>query len=108
MTTCIFPTERIGNTSLHGYIHANFDELVNLFGWPHYFEPRNGNKVQCEWGFEAEDGTVFTIYDWKEYETHPSDISKWHIGGHSVSALLLIKDLIPEGSPMSVSYYVGY
>ena len=55
MTTGIYPTELISETSLQGYIHANFDELVNLFGEPHYFEPHNGDKVQCEWDFEAEE-----------------------------------------------------
>ena len=104
MTTGIYPTELIGGTSLHGYIHANFDELVNLFGEPHYFEPHNGDKVQCEWDFEAEDVTVFTIYDWKEYGTHPSDVREWHIGGRSAAVLLLVKSLIPEGSSMSVGY----
>jgi len=29
---------------------------------------------------EFEDGTVATIYDWKEYET-PMGLYRWHIGG---------------------------
>jgi DNA-binding ferritin-like protein len=31
---------------------------------------------------EFEDGTVATIYDWKEYQT-PMGLYHWHIGGRN-------------------------
>jgi hypothetical protein len=33
---------------------------------------------------ETEDGTIFTVYDWKEYRKLNEDEDiEWHVGGHS-------------------------
>jgi len=64
-------------TSLQGYVTAYYHELVEVFGEP---DLTNGDKVTAEWCLEFEDGTVATIYDWKEYET-PMGSYRWHIGG---------------------------
>jgi hypothetical protein len=33
---------------------------------------------------ETEDGTVFTVYDWKEYRPLKEDEEvEWHVGGYS-------------------------
>jgi hypothetical protein len=33
---------------------------------------------------ETEDGTIFTVYDWKEYRRlGENEMIEWHIGGHS-------------------------
>jgi hypothetical protein len=91
--TNITPIDNIGGTSLQGYINASFDELVDMFGEPHYFEPYTGDKVQCEWSFKTNNGIVFTIYDWKEYGTHPHDVTSWHIGGYDKKAELTVLEL---------------
>jgi len=60
VTEELIPTEEIGGTSLMGYVHTSYDDLVAVFGEPHFYEPGTDDKVQCEWGFEY-DGEVFTI-----------------------------------------------
>jgi predicted dehydrogenase len=63
-------------TSLQGYVRTTYAHLVALFGEP--MGP--GDKTTAEWILEFDDGTVATIYDWKELET-PMDVYNWHVGG---------------------------
>jgi hypothetical protein len=44
---------------------------------------------------EFEDGTVATIYDWKEYET-PTGKYRWHIGGKDGMAVGAVMDAFKE------------
>jgi len=77
----------IERTSLKGYVIASFDELVDAFGAPDDGpDDRTGDKVTCCWRLQFEDGTVATIYDWKEQET-PYHRYHWHVGGKSATAL---------------------
>jgi hypothetical protein len=65
-------------TSLQGYVQAYYHQLVEVFGEPE----GGGDKTTVEWCLQFEDGTVATIYDWKEYET-PMGLYHWHIGGRN-------------------------
>ena len=65
-------------TSLQGYVQAYYHQLVEVFGEPE----AGGDKTTVEWCLSFEDGTVATIYDWKEYDT-PTGLYHWHIGGKS-------------------------
>lgn len=77
----------IQGTSYKGIIRAYYHELVEVFGEPdHGPNGRDLDKVTCEWDLEFEDGTVATIYDWKEPET-PFGLYDWHIGGKSFDAV---------------------
>ena len=72
-----FTTEADANrTCLQGYVEAYYHQLVEVFGEP----DGGGDKTTVEWCLQFEDGTVATIYDWKEYET-PMGLYHWHIGG---------------------------
>lgn len=78
-----FTTDADANmTSLQGYMQAYYHQLVEVFGEPE----GGGDKTTVEWCLEFEDGTVATIYDWKEYET-PMGKYNWHIGGRSQKAV---------------------
>lgn len=81
-------------SSLQGYIHATYDELVEAFGEPQ-FGPDTGDmddKVTCEWEIELE-GQECRIYDWKEYTgVTPRDRYEWHIGGRDRDAERLVHD----------------
>ena len=80
----------INGTSLKGYVIATYDELFDAFG-----EPDDGpndlaaDKVTCCWRLQFEDGTVVSIYDWKESET-PLHRYDWHIGGKNSQAVDLV------------------
>jgi hypothetical protein len=80
----------INGTSLKGYVVTTFDELVEVFGapddGPDDFE---ADKVTCCWRLQFEDGTIATIYDWKERST-PYYRYDWHIGGKCNQAVDLV------------------
>ena len=82
----------MGGTSLQGYVdgQVGFPRLVEIFG-----EPLGaGDKTLAEWVVRFEDGTIATIYDWKNYGMRREDVTSWHIGGHDKRAADLINDLI--------------
>ena len=78
-------------TSLQGYMRATYDQLVARFGQP----DGGGDKTTVEWCLEFEDGTIATIYDWKEYET-PMYAYDWHIGGLSKMAVFAVKQAFKQ------------
>ena len=61
---------------------ASVNELIEKFGNPTYNHPENyDDKVTREWELELSDGTLFTIYDWKEYRYFDDDEKiSWHVG----------------------------
>ncbi|CAB4133861.1 hypothetical protein UFOVP263_27 [uncultured Caudovirales phage] len=86
----------INGTSLQGYIQANYYDLVELFG-----EPNSGDeyKIDAEWDILFEDGTVATIYNWKDGKNYcgsdgfpVDDITDWHIGGFNKEAVIHVID----------------
>jgi hypothetical protein len=89
-----FITEADANrTCLQGSVPAYYHELVAVFGEP----DGGGDKTTVEWCLEFEDGTVATIYDWKEYET-PMGLYHWHIGGHNKRAVHAVISTLKETS----------
>lgn len=90
------------NTSLVGHLGpVPLSVLYEVFG-----EPSEGDqyKTTAEWRLRFEDGTVATIYDWKESSLYDSAAPSpeellhddyagidWHVGGKSVRALELVK-----------------
>ena len=73
-------------TSLQGYVQAYYHQLVAVFGEPE----GGGDKTTVEWCLQFADGTVATIYDWKESET-PMGQYRWHIGGKNSRAVGLVQ-----------------
>jgi len=66
-------------TYLQGSIRSSFAALVARFGEPNC--GGDGEKVQAEWILVAEDGSVATIYDWKE-TVSITEVTEWNVGGH--------------------------
>lgn len=89
----------IGNTSLQGYVQANFSDLVELFG-----TQMDGDeyKTDAEWWVKFDDGVVATIYNYKdginymgEEEGIPTEeITNWHVGGKTNEAFRRVKSLL--------------
>lgn len=87
------PTSDINGTSLQGEVRTTRDKLVAAFGEPNL--PGDDYKVSTEWGILFEDGTVATIYDYKEtsrYDpSYPDELDPsfddWHVGGFSQAAV---------------------
>ena len=75
MKFVVYP--EVDMTSLQGYVTSTYDDLVRVFGEPQY---QSDGKVTCEWNSKFADGTVATIYDYKEGTT-PKGVYDWHVGG---------------------------
>ena len=91
-------------TSLNGYVTANYNDLVRVFGEPTYKAEESGgmDKVWTEWELELEVADEFsledpdashfvtaTIYDWKEYGPDVARSAynyRWNVGGFDYEA----------------------
>ena len=80
-------------TSLQGYVQAYYHQLVAVFGEPE----GGGDKTTVEWVLAFADGTIATIYDWKEYET-PMGLYSWHIGGRGQKAVDRVTSTFKQGA----------
>lgn len=88
---------RLNGTSLQGYIDISYKELVDKLGKP---QDGDGYKVDAEWIVEFEDGTVATIYNYKDGKnyngssgTPKTKIRDWHIGGANPEAAIKVQEL---------------
>jgi hypothetical protein len=55
----------------------------------------DGYKTRAEWEGKTSDGTVFTIYDWKESQPIV-DVTQWHIGGRDDDAVRVVSEIVNE------------
>ena len=86
-------TTNVGGTFLQGYIKATYEQLLKAFGEPH--DPDGDTyKTDVEWAFEFADGTVATLYNWKNGKNYLgaeglelNDIYEWNVGGNSDKAV---------------------
>ncbi len=86
---------------LVGYVDADYNTLVKAFGKPTSQTPSGDDKVRIEWYIEFTDGTVATVYDWKNYGKSVNWVKKncteWHIGGnneHATNKVLAVVDAV--------------
>ena len=90
---------RFVSTWLQGYVEINYDTLVEVFGPQH--NNGDGYKVDAEWDLMFSDGTIATIYNWKNGKNYDEDdglevseITEWHVGGISKLALTRVQEAI--------------
>ena len=86
-------TENIGGTSLQGYIKAPYEKLLEVFGAPNS-KLCDNYKTDVEWAFEFDDGTIATLYNWKNGKNYLgdeglelNDIYEWNVGGFNEKAV---------------------
>jgi hypothetical protein len=103
----------ISGTSGKGSFICEYKTLVKVLGQP---EEGDEYKTQAEWDIEYKDGTVTTIYDWKQGKCYlgeegiePKEVIEWHVGGNEeTKSLEHLKDLfISKGYGISKSRFVG-
>ncbi|MAG28130.1 hypothetical protein CMI47_21610 [Candidatus Pacearchaeota archaeon] len=94
----------VNGTCYMGSISASYSMLVEKFGHPNTgWDP----LTDVEWHIEFEDGSVATIYNWKdgfnycgEDGSPVEDIKHWHIGGHSPAIESWINDYVLNAWPV--------
>jgi len=87
----------LDGTSFHGAtISATLADLQIILGAPNHTSDHH-DKVQNEWEMELEDGTIFTVYDWKEYRRYTDkELIEWHIGGMDQKDTFVAQDTLVE------------
>lgn len=93
-----------GGSGYIGNVDAGYDELCDLFGAP---SGGDGYKVDAQWRVRFEDGTVASIYNYKDGINYNGQngvpvekIRDWHVGGVKESAHRRVQiaiDLYREG-----------
>jgi hypothetical protein len=82
----------VNGTYLQGHITCSYNTLCEVFGHP---TGGDGYKTRAEWEGKTSDGTVFTIYDWKESQPIV-DVTQWHIGGRDDDAVRVVSEIVNE------------
>lgn len=90
---------RLANhTFLQGSIIESYQNLVHVFGRP---LEGDGYKTDAEWIIQFDDGTIATIYNWKNGYSYcgpdglpVESITDWNIGGHTSDAVLKVKEAL--------------
>jgi hypothetical protein len=74
-------------TSFHDtVINTTVNKLIKAIGKPYMHKNLGDDKINFEWRMELEDGTVFTVYDYKEYRKLDLDeLIEFHIGGFNAN-----------------------
>ena len=87
----------LDGTSFHGAtFSATLADLQVILGAPNSGGDHH-DKVQNEWELELEDGTVFSVYDWKEYRRYTDkETIEWHIGGMNLKDTFVAQDTLVE------------
>lgn len=88
----------IDGTHLQGYVNATYDKLLDVFGLP---LDGDGYKVDAEWGIRFDDGTVASIYNWKNGKNYcgpegldVDQITEWHVGGLFKESVRLVQQVL--------------
>lgn len=73
-------TDFPSGSSLRGFLPrpTSYARLVEVFGEPTF--RGDLDKVQAEWVLRFADGTIATIYDYKDCVA-PEQVTDWHVGG---------------------------
>jgi len=87
----------LDGTSFHGAtFSATLADLQIILGAPNHTSDHH-DKVQNEWELELEDGTIFSVYDWKEYRRYTDkETIEWHIGGMNQKDTFVAQDTLVE------------
>lgn len=91
----------VNGTCLQGYLHCSYKQLTKAFGEPGLSD---GYKTDAEWIVRFDDGTVASIYNWKNGKNYcgpeglnTEDITEWNIGGHSARSEALVRFVVLGG-----------
>jgi hypothetical protein len=81
-------------SSLQGYLPkpTTFEELAGMLGEP----LPAGDKTLAEWVVRFGDGTVATVYDYKNRGMRREALVSWHVGGFGPRAAELMAEALED------------
>jgi hypothetical protein len=87
-------------TCLQGHVYADYKVLKKVFGKP---SEGDGYKVDAEWDVVFSDGTIATIYNYKDGKNYngsrglaKTQITDWHVGGRSARAVANVEAVLEQ------------
>ena len=89
-------------------------DIANSHGVKYHDENGGMDKVNFDFAFQLDDGTIFTVYDWKEYRRLDLDEEiEFHIGGFDLNSTMkgkqALEQLLDGGSERVTEYiYIDY
>jgi len=97
-------TTDISGTHLQGHIDTTYENIISVLGKEHH--KGDEYKTEAEWCIQFQDGTIATLYNWKNGKTYcgekdglnVEDITEWNIGGHSPRARDLLFNLLNKSN----------
>ena len=88
---------KTSGTGFEGTIKLDYYDIVSKLGHPHDLD---GYKIDAEWEIEFYDGTVATLYNWKNGRNYCGEdgldlhqIDEWCIGGFGREAVDKVYEL---------------
>ena len=89
-------SKSMNGTSYHQIdIKTSLSRLKDKIGEPDFEQNDGSDKVNIEYELMLDDGTLFTIYDWKMYRPIGEDeILRFHIGAHSAKDAFKAKNTL--------------
>lgn len=85
---------------LQGHIEVSYTNLVKAFGEPIL---THSDKTDAEWEIQFEDGTIATIYNYKNGKNYLGsggknvhDIMWWNIGGRGIKVVDLVGKILKD------------
>ena len=91
---------KTSGSSYMGCLKLNYYDILNKLGGS---QESDGYKVDAEWSVEFDDGTVATLYNWKDGRNYCRgqgldlhQIEEWHVGGFSLEAFIKMEELFKE------------
>ena len=92
-----------------GDLELSFEKLIGTFGEPNFGS--DGYKTDVEWGIEFDDGTLASIYNYKngknyngQYGLDVEDIRHWSIGGFDKKSYNKVMDAVCDYLYISAKY----
>ena len=96
----------VSGTHLQGHINVEYSVLKKIFGKPTLGDEY---KTDAEWEILFEDGTVATIYNWKNGKnylgrngTAKTKITHWNVGGNSKEVVERIQEVLKSNLVPSI------
>ena len=90
----------IGTSFHYGVVYNTAEEISKVLG---PFTKGDGDKCWRKWMIKTDDGTVFTVYDWKDGYVSDTKRLYYHIGTNTLEESNKVVALLKEAGLNAIS-----